>query len=252
MEFSIEIILLLLVVAIVAGWVDTIAGGGGLLTIPAMLLAGLPPATALATNKLQGSSGTLVATLYFLKKGAIDRRTITMSVIMTFVGAVLGGWLLLQIDAENLIMILPFLLIVIGLYFLFSPKVENKDRQARMKLSVFALTVAPLLGFYDGFFGPGTGSIMALSFIALCGFGAPKATAHAKVLNFISNIAALLYFVFFGHIAWFIGIVMMLGQILGAFIGAKMVLEKGASLIRPIVITVCFIMALQIMWKNFF
>jgi len=252
MEFSIEILIILLFVAMVAGWVDTIAGGGGLLTIPAMILAGLPPATAIATNKVQGSSGTFVASMYFIRKGAIDLRKIKGSIVMTFIGAVLGGWLVLQIDAEYLILILPILLVAIGLYFLFSPKVENIDRPTRMKFSIFSLTMAPLLGFYDGFFGPGTGSLMALAFIALCGFGAPKATAHAKILNFTSNIASLLYFIFFGHIAWIVGLVMMFGQIIGSFIGAKMVLDKGAALIRPVVITVCFLMAVQIIWRNFF
>ncbi|UFT99162.1 TSUP family transporter [Radiobacillus kanasensis] len=251
MEFSIEILLILFLVAVVAGWVDTIAGGGGLLTIPAMVLAGLSPATAIATNKLQGSSGTFVAALYFIRKGAIHKKAIKLSVIMTFLGAIFGGWLLLQVRAEYLILILPLLLVAIGLYFLFSPKVKDEDRKARMRLSVFSLTIAPLLGLYDGFFGPGTGSLMAVSFMTLCGFGASKATAHAKVLNFTSNFAALLYFLLFGHIAWLIGIVMMLGQVLGSFVGAKMVLSKGASIIRPIVVTVCFVMAIQVIWKNF-
>ncbi|WP_026672280.1 TSUP family transporter [Alkalihalobacterium bogoriense] len=252
MEISLEIILFLLIVAVIAGWVDTIAGGGGLLTIPSMLLVGMPPATAIATNKLQGSSGTFVATMYFIKKGAIDRKTITIPVITTFIGAVIGGWLVLQINAEYLVLLLPILLIVIGFYFLLSPKIDNIDRKAKMKLSIFSITIAPLLGFYDGFFGPGTGSLMAVAFIALCGFGAPKATANAKILNFTSNMAALLYFLFYGQIAWLIGIIMMIGQIIGAYIGAKMVLEKGVKLIRPLVITICFVMALQIIWKNFF
>ncbi|NBI27853.1 TSUP family transporter [Chengkuizengella marina] len=251
MDFSIEVIVILFFVAILAGWVDTIAGGGGLLTLPAMMLAGLPPATAVATNKLQGSSGTFIATMFFIKNGSIDLKEIRLSILMTFLGAVIGGWFMLQIRAEYLEMLLPFLLIFIGLYFLFSPNIENKDRKMKMRLSLFSLTIAPLLGLYDGFFGPGTGSLMALSFIALCGYGASKATAHAKILNFTSNISALLYFVLFGQIAWVIGIIMMLGQIIGSFIGAKMVLEKGASLIKPVVITVCFFMAIQVFWKNF-
>ncbi|QDP41839.1 TSUP family transporter [Radiobacillus deserti] len=252
MEIGIEILLLLFIVAAVAGWVDTIAGGGGLLTIPAMLLAGLPPATALATNKLQGSSGTLVSTLYFLKKGAVNVKAILLAVLMTFIGAVFGGWLLLQINAEYLLLILPFLLISIGLYFLFSPKVDDIDRKAKIKFSVFSLTFAPILGFYDGFFGPGTGSLMAVAFITLCGFGAPKATAHAKVLNFTSNVAALLSFLLFGQIAWVVGLVMMSGQVVGSVIGARMVLAKGASIIKPVVVSVCFAMAIQVIWKNVF
>ncbi|MDP5276756.1 TSUP family transporter [Chengkuizengella axinellae] len=251
MEFGIEIILLLFIVAIIAGWVDTIAGGGGLITIPSMILAGLPPSTALATNKLQGSSGTFISTMFFLKKGAIDLKSMRLSILMTFLGSILGGWLLLQMNADNLQMILPFMLVFIGIYFLFSPNIDNKDRPMRMKLSLFSFLIAPLLGFYDGFFGPGTGSLIAMAFIALCGYSSSKATANAKLLNFTSNFSALIYFIFFGHIAWIIGLVMMLGQIIGSFIGAKMVLDKGASIIKPVVITVCFIMAIQVFWRNF-
>lgn len=114
---------------------------------------------------------------------------------------------------------------------------------------LFALTVAPFLGFYDGFFGPGTGSLIALAFILLCGYSATRATANAKILNFTSNFAALLYFIIFGQIDWTIGLIMMLGQIIGSYIGAKMVLTKGTSLIRPIVVIVCFVMAIKIFYK---
>lgn len=169
---------------------------------------------------------------------------------MTFLGSIFGGWLVLQIQAEYLVMILPFLLISIGLYFLFSPNISNEDRQMKISLSLFSLTAAPLLGFYDGFFGPGTGSLMALAFIMLCGYSTPRATANSKILNFTSNIAALLYFIVFGQINWTVGLAMMFGQIIGSFIGAKMVLNKGTSLIRPIVIIVCFVMAIRIFWRN--
>ncbi|MFC4075317.1 TSUP family transporter [Salinithrix halophila] len=251
MDFSLEVFLLLFLVAILAGWVDTIAGGGGMLTIPAMLLVGIPPSVAVSTNKLQGSSGTFIATLFFIKKKAIDLKSMWLSIVMVFIGSIVGGWLVLHIDPKYLVMILPFLLIAIGLYFLFSPNVENKDRPMKISISVFALAIAPILGFYDGFFGPGTGSLIALSFITLCGYGASKATANAKVLNFTSNISALLYFVIFGQIAWSIGLIMMLGQILGSFIGARMVFTKGVSLIRPVVIIVCFMMAVRIFIQNF-
>ncbi|MGX1457229.1 uncharacterized protein ACUXG3_001551 [Bacillus thuringiensis] len=250
MDFTIELLILLFSVAVLAGWIDTIAGGGGMITIPIMLLVGMSPSVAIATNKLQGSSGTLMATVFFIKKKEINLKEMRLSILMTFFGSVFGGWLVLQIRAEYLIMILPFLLVFIGIYFLLSPNIANEDRPRKISMLLFALTVAPLLGFYDGFFGPGTGSLIALAFILLCGYSATRATANAKILNFTSNFAALLYFIIFGQIDWTIGLIMMLGQIIGSYIGAKMVLTKGTALIRPIVVIVCFVMAIKIFLQN--
>lgn len=250
MEIGWELLMVLFFVACVAGWVDTIAGGGGLLTMPALLLAGVPPAATIATNKMQGCGSTFMSTLYFLRQGTIDFKTIKWAVMMAFFGSLFGGWLVLKMPVDDLILILPVLLIAIGLYFLLSPKIDNVDKKARIGIFAFSFTAAPLLGFYDGFFGPGTGSLMALAFIALCGYGASKATAHAKILNFTSSMTGLGYFILFGQIAWVAGLVMICGQALGAFIAARMVLEKGAKLIKPVVVTVCFVMACQILFKN--
>ena len=250
MQYSLEILLFLFFAAMLAGWVDTIAGGGGLLTIPALLLCGLPPAVVLATNKLQGSSGTLISTLYFVRKGAVNLKEMWLLILMTFIGSVLGSWLILRANADFLMTILPLILILVGLYFLFAPRVSDVDRERRLKLVTFALLVCPLLGFYDGFFGPGTGSFMALSLVTLCGYGLPKATAQTKVLNFTSNISALAYFILFGEIAWSIGVVMIAGQMIGAIVGANMVVNIGSRLIKPVIVIVCFAMASRILWQN--
>ena len=251
MEFSAEVVLFLFGVAMIAGWVDTIAGGGGLLTVPSLLLVGVPPAVALATNKLQGSAGTLTAAIYFINKGAVNLGELKWPVVATFIGSAVGSWLVLQIDAAVLLSYLPILLILVGLYFLFSPNIGNEDRKRKLTLTAFAIAICPLLGLYDGFIGPGTGSFMALSFVLLCGYNLSKATANAKILNFTSNISSLLYFVFFGEVFWLIGLVMIVGQLIGATIGAKMVLEKGSTLIRPIVVIVCFVMSANILMKQF-
>ncbi|MBA5249870.1 MAG: peptidase [Gammaproteobacteria bacterium] len=118
-------------------------------------------------------------------------------------------------------------------------------------MTAFALLVAPFLGFYDGFFGPGTGSFMALALVMLLGYGLPKATAHAKILNFVSNLSSLLYFILYGEIYWQVGMVMIVGQVIGATIGAKMILDKGSAMIKPIVVTVCFVMSVNILWQYF-
>lgn len=251
MEYSFEILLLLFCVAMLAGWVDTIAGGGGLLTIPALLLCGVPPAVALATNKMQGSSGTLIAASYFIRKGAVNLKEMRLSIIMTFLGSMLGSWLILKFNPDFLLQFLPLILIVVGLYFLLAPRISDLDRERRMKVLTFSIVVCPLLGFYDGFFGPGTGSFMALAFVTLCGYGLPKATANTKILNFTSNISALMYFILFGEIAWLAGGVMIIGQMIGATLGAKMVVEIGSRLIKPVVVIMCFAMAGRILWQTF-
>ena len=251
MDFGIDILLLFFLVAVLAGWVDVIAGGGGLLTIPVLMLLGLPPATAMATNKLQGSMGTLTASVYFIRKGAVNFREIKLLIVMTFFGSLFGAWLIIRMNPEQLVVYIPILLILMGLYFLFSPHIDDQDRRHKLNLTAFALLVCPSLCFYDGFFGPGTGSFMALAFVLLCGYNLAKATAHAKILNFTSNFSSLIYFVVYGDIAWEVGLIMMLGQFIGAMSGAKMVLTKGTRIIKPIVVTVCFVMSANILIRAY-
>ena len=247
MELNAAVAALLFTVAAIAGCIDTIAGGGGLIALPAMLMVGVPPAAAIATNKLQGSGGTLTATLYFLRQGAIHLGENRVAILMTFVGSVAGGWLVLNLDATTLAKIIPFLLIGLGGYFALSPKLGVMDSQQRISYGAFSAGVAPLLGFYDGFFGPGAGMLMTLAFVSLCGYNLTKATAHTKLLNCTSNVAALLYFLLFGHIYWRVGLVMLCGQFLGAYVGARLVFARGASLIRPIITLVCFGMATKLL-----
>lgn len=251
MDYSFEILLFLFFVAMLAGWVDTIAGGGGLLTLPALLLCGVPPAVAIATNKLQGSSGTLIAAIYFIRKGAVSLREMWLSILMTFLGSMLGSWLILRFNSDFLLQFLPAILVLVGLYFLFAPRISDLDRERRLKVVTFSLLICPMLGFYDGFFGPGTGSFMALSFVTLCGYGLAKATANTKILNFTSNISALMYFILFGEMAWAVGAVMITGQMIGATFGAKMVVEIGSRLVKPVIVIVCFAMAFRILWQSF-
>ncbi len=252
MPLTIELVLVLFAVALVAGWVDTIAGGGGLLSIPVLLLMGVPPAAAVATNKLQGSAGTLIASLYFIRRREVDLYEIRYLIVGTFLGSIAGAWLLLQVDAQLLLAYLPVLLIAIALYFLLSPSIRDIDSVPRISLLAMALFACPLLGFYDGFLGPGTGSFMLLAFVVLAGYRVSKATAHTKVLNFTSNFASLLYFVFFGEIYWILGSVMIVGQLLGATLGARMVVDKGSALVRPVVVIVCFTMSVNLIYKHFY
>ncbi len=248
MHLSIDTVALLFVVAMVAGCVDTIAGGGGLIVLPIMLMVGMPPTVALATNKLQGSGGTLVASIYFLRQQIVRLQAIKLTVLMTFLGAVFGVWLVLQIESTILKAVIPFLLISMGVYFALSPQLGITDQQQRITHNPFSLLIAPLLGFYDGFFGPGTGMFMALSLVSLRGYNLTKATAHTKILNCTSNVSSLMYFLAFGDVYWNVGLVMLVGQVIGSSIGARIVLAKGAALIRPVVAVVCFLMASKLLF----
>ncbi|AXW88497.1 hypothetical protein AU509_00625 [Lonsdalea britannica] len=245
-----ELLGLLFAIAVAAGFIDSIAGGGGLLTVPALLAAGLSPAQALATNKLQGVGGSFSASLYFIRRGAVDLREQKLAVVCTFLGAISGAWLIQQIHADFLRQLLPVLVIGIGLYFLLMPKISDEDRQRRLSPVPFALVGGACVGFYDGFFGPGAGSFYALSYLTLRGFNLAKSTAHAKVLNFTSNFGGLLFFILSGKVMWIIGGVMLLGQIIGARLGAKMVLTKGQKLIRPMLVMVSALMSIKLIYDS--
>lgn len=242
-----ELLLVLFLVALVAGWVDALAGGGGLITVPALLLSGLPPAAALATNKLQGSFGAFSAALYFLRRGMIPLRASLPVALAVAAGSVAGGMLLLRVSAGLLVLLIPALLIGIGVYFLFFARNLDEARPPRIGARTYRHSVAPLLGFYDGFLGPGTGSFMATSLVTLRGLPIRQATAEAKLLNFSSNIAALAYFLVFGQIAWALGGVMIAGQIIGAALGAHTAFRGGARIIRPVTIIVCFAMSARVL-----
>jgi len=223
----------LLAVAVTAGFVDSIAGGGGLLCVPALLAAGLSPAQTLATNKLQGSFGTFSASLKFVRAGHVDLRQATPAIVATALGAAAGCLLVQSIDPGFLRAALPFLLIGVAAYFLFSPGLGDADRHQRLTMTAFALGPAPLLGFYDGFFGPGMGSFLVVALVTLLGQNLTRATAHTKVLNFTSNATSVVFFLLGGKIVWIIGLTMAAGQFLGARLGSHLVLTRGSRIVRP-------------------
>ena len=145
---------------------------------------------------------------------------------------------------------LPLFLIAIGLWFLLMPKLGEVDQARRLHGLPYALVGGGAVGFYDGFFGPGAGSFYALAFVTLCGYNLAKATAHAKVLNFTSNLGSLLFFIFGGKVVWGTGLIMMLGAFCGARLGARLVLSRGQKLIRPMVVIVSAVMSMKLLWDS--
>ncbi len=243
------VLVVLFFVAILAGFIDSLAGGGGLLTVPALMAAGMPPAQALATNKLQACGGSLSATLYFVRRKVVNLADQKLNILMTFIGSTAGALLVQHVQSEILKQILPLLVIGIGLYFLLMPKLGEADRQRRLYGLPFALVAGGSVGFYDGFFGPGAGSFYALALL-LAGFNLASLMAHAKLLNATSNVGGLLLFIIGGKVIWATGFVMMAGQFIGARAGSRLVLSKGQSLIRPMIVIVSAVMSAKLLYDS--
>ncbi|WP_261816660.1 TSUP family transporter [Vibrio gallicus] len=251
MEISIQVLTLLFFVAGLAGFIDAMAGGGGLLTVPALLAAGLPPTQALATNKLQSSFGSFSASLYFVRSGFVSLKEMRLAIFFTFIGAAIGSNSVQYIDASILTSLIPILLILISGYFLLAPPAtESSDKKPRISDAMFALVVGCSVGFYDGFFGPGTGSIFTVCFVAIANCSLVQATARTKILNFTSNITALTFFIIAGLPVWKVGLLMAIGGFLGARLGAKVVINKGQKWVRPMVILMSMIMASKLLWEQ--
>lgn len=246
LEFTTEILTILFFVAVFAGCIDAIAGGGGLLTIPALLWAGLSPAMALGTNKLQGCAGSFSASLHFIREGAVNFRKFWPAFLASLIGGALGALTVQQIDPGFLRQVIPWLLIAIALYMLFAKKVGEVESHQRVSLPVFAATIGFGVGYYDGFFGPGTGTFFALGCVGLLGLTLPVATAHSKVLNFASNLASLIFFVIGGKVLWLPGGVMAAGQFIGGQIGARMVFKGGAKLVRMVLVVVSIALSIRL------
>lgn len=246
-EILFSTLLLLFVAAFLAGFVDSIAGGGGLITIPAMLIAGIPPLQTLGTNKLQSMFGAASATIAYARKGHVDLRSQLPMAAMSGLGGAVGAMLATVVPGDVLRALMPFLLVAIALYFALKPNLSDVDRHQRMTPFLFGLSFVPLIGFYDGVFGPGTGSFFMLAFVSLAGFGMLKATAHTKLLNLSSNLGAFLVFLASGVVLWKVGLLMGLGQFLGAQAGSKLAMKNGARLIKPLLIVTCVALAARLL-----
>ncbi|MCU0901139.1 MAG: TSUP family transporter [Cypionkella sp.] len=248
-EVTADLVGLLILAAFVAGFVDSIAGGGGLITVPALLLAGANPVETLATNKLQGTFGSGTAMLSYARAGHVR---LSDQLGMALVSAVAGGAGALVahlIPAEVLRVVMPIILVAVAVFFAIKPGLTDQDRVQRMGPGVFTFTAVPLIAAYDGFFGPGTGSFFMLGFILLAGYGVLKATAHTKLLNFASNLGSLAVFAFSGAMWWAVGMAMAVAQIAGAALGARLAMRIGARLIKPLLVATSSLMAARLLWQ---
>ncbi|MGC4029355.1 MAG: TSUP family transporter [Steroidobacteraceae bacterium] len=247
-ETGLGIVLLLMAAAFVAGFVDSIAGGGGLITLPALLIAGTDPVTALATNKVQGLFGAGSAATSYALAGQVDLRRQVLPALIAYAAAVAGALLATMLPVGLIRAVLPVLLIGIALFFALKPGLSDIDRARRVAPTVFILTLVPLVGFYDGLLGPGAGSFYMIGFVALAGYGVLKATAHTKLLNFASNLGAMTAFVLVAKPWWLTGLAMGAAQAAGATLGAKLAVRIGAHVIKPVLVATSTGLAIKVLW----
>ena len=242
--------LILLGLGFIAAFIDSTVGGGGLISLPALLFVGLPPALALGTNKLGGTISALTSTFSYLHSRKITWRVVRYLIPLAFIGSVLGADLVRHLPTAFLRPLVVIMLIVVTLYTVFRRDLGKYMTYTGMsqRMRLFAVIVAVIIGFYDGFFGPGTGSFLIISFLLL-GFDFVQASANGKVLNLASNVAALLTFAALHTIDYTYGLCLGAGMMVGAFVGSQLAIRKGVGYIRPIFIGVTVVMIGNQMWK---
>lgn len=244
-SYSNELLAILFLVAIAAGFIDTLAGGGGLITMPALIISGVPPLAVLGTNKLQGSMGTATSTYMMLKHKRIHWHDVKYLMLLAFIGSGLGSVAIQFINTEALSFAIPVVLVLIAIYFIISPMPSHIETTPRLSKQTYRYGIVPAIGCYDGMFGPGTGSFFSLAAVAFRGQGLINATANAKALNFSTNIASLIIFATAGQVVWALGIVMMLGQLIGAWLGSHCLFKINPGYLRVIVVVVCIGMLIK-------
>lgn len=244
--------LLLFAAGLIAGTVDAIAGGGGLITLPAMLSTGMPVPLALGSNKLGSVFGTASATWSFARKGAVDLRECIAGIAWTAFGAVAGAFTVRRLDPDFLARAIPWLLAAIVLYMMFRPQLGDTDRHHRMERGAFYALFGLAFGFYDGFFGPGVGSFWTIAFVMVLGHNFVKAAAHTKVMNLASNAASLAFFAAAGAVAPLPGLAIGAGQLIGARVGAHLAMTRGARFVRPIFLVMATLTVAKLIYQYYF
>jgi uncharacterized membrane protein YfcA len=241
----------LFLASLMAGFVDAIAGGGGLLAVPALLACGLPPQVVLGTNKFQSTFGTALAAWNYMRAGLMNTPGLWFAVAAGLCSSIVGALIAIRLDPTLLRRVIPFLLLGIASYLALNRNLGMNKRPPRLEPHLFAILFGSLLGFYDGFFGPGTGSFWMAACVIVLGLDMRAATGYTKAANLASNVAALVTFVFNGHVHYGIGLLMATGNLIGARLGSRMVIHRGAALVRPIFLTVVIALSFKLFWDAF-
>jgi uncharacterized membrane protein YfcA len=237
-----ELLSLLFAVALCAGCLDTLVGGGGLLVLPALIMVGISPLQALGTNKLQGTMGTATASMMMLRHRKVVWREVRILMLTAFIGSACGSLAVQAMDTAFLEFMIPLVLIAVAAYFLLSGSMLKHQGAFTVPAPVFQNAVVPAIGLYDGVLGPGAGSFFSLAGVALRGQPLLQATATAKTLNFATNFASLLVFVSAGNFIWQAGLVMMAGQVIGAYAGSHILFKINPLYLRALIVVICLAM----------
>ena len=236
--------------AVLTGFIDAIAGGGGLIMVPALLFAGVPPLQALGTNKAQSTCGTAVACFNYARSGLFSWREHRWTIAIVFIGAALGVVAVQAVGSQSLGLVIPILLMAVALYVLLSPRMTDEDAHERIGDTAYK-PIAGAIGFYDGFFGPGTGSFFTSSLVGLRGMGLTRATALTKLFNLTSNVASVIVFAIGGKVLWLLGLCMAVGAMAGGWAGSHSAMRFGARLIRPLLVVLSLGLTARLMWGYF-
>jgi uncharacterized membrane protein YfcA len=237
---------LLCLAAFIGGVVDAIAGGGGIITVPALLAVGLPPHFALGTNKGQAVWGSAAAIVRYARAGLLDRRSALRSFPLALVGSALGALLVLQIKPGVLRPLVLVLLVAAAVFIAFVRVPSPSEEKPRVPSAALLGAIAFLLGGYDGFFGPGTGTFLIVLYVALLGISLARASADAKVVNCASNFAALVVFSIQGVVVWSLAAPMLVAQIFGGWTGAHLAVRGGNRFIRLVVVLVALALVVKV------
>jgi uncharacterized membrane protein YfcA len=249
MELTLQMFLIVCPLVFLAGLVDAIAGGGGLISLPAYLLAGLPPHLAIGTNKLSSAVGTTVSTIRYCKNKFVDWGVAIPSIILALIGSAIGANIALMVDEKIMKYILIIILPLIAFYVLKGRSIKEDKLEKpipRKKVYVIACLASFFVGAYDGFYGPGTGSFLILIYTGLAKMDIKKAAGNTKLVNLASNVAALVTFLINGKIFFILGITAAVFSIAGHYIGAGLVIKNGHKVIRPIILVVLALLFIKV------
>ena len=241
--------------SLLAGFVDSIVGGGGLVLVPALFaaFASAHPATLLGVNKSASLWGTAVATVQYARRVHMPWRTLLPAGLVALASSFAGAWLVTVVSPEFLRKVLPFVLLAVLAYTLIKKELgrEHAPRLRGWREAAVASAIGLVLGFYDGFFGPGAGSLLVFLFVRLLGYDFLHASASAKLLNSCSNLAALSLFAFKGHIWWHYALALALANVIGSLLGARLALKHGSGFVRVVFVLVVSALILRTAYDAF-
>lgn len=252
LEFEIIHIVILCALVFLGGFIDSIAGGGGLITLPAYLLIGVPMHTALASNKFSSTFGTAVSTFNFLRSGKVYLKAVPISVVCALAGSSFGAYIALLTSDEVLRYVLLVLIPIIAVVVLVKKNLGQENRMHTLKPGTILLgagVAALTIGFYDGFFGPGTGTFLILIFTIFLRFDLVMANGNAKIINLSSNLGSMITFLISGHVLFSLAIPAAIFGILGNIAGSHLAIKIGAKIIKPVLVVVLALLLATLIFR---